>query len=154
MRKRHKKSMVMLLLMLLACSIVWTGNIMVPDETINYPQGTADDSSADNDVKDENEYSIHYDPNDGVIHYGTIGEIGASEKKDVNNSIFRGTAYKKFPSYYMDLEDVNGNLLFPGAGENGYDYADMLTYAIDAEANLAAAGKPSSQIFVEEGVYY
>lgn len=127
---------------------------MVPDETIKYPQGTADDSSADNDVKDENEYSIHYDPNDGVIHYGTIGEIGASEKKDVNNSIFRGTAYKKFPSYYMDLEDVNGNLLFPGAGENGYDYADMLTYAIDAEANLAAAGKPSSQIFVEEGVYY
>ena len=119
-----------------------------------FPKGTTEDISTDSEIKDETVYSIHFDPNEGQVPYGVIGQVGARAENDVNNEVYRGTKYHLFPSYYMTLKDEDGNPMFPGAGESGYDYTEMLTYAIDTEANNHVAGRTFHEIRVEEGVYY
>ena len=131
-----------------------SASVMLPDDTIDFSKGTADDTSADSLEKDFNTYSINYDPNEGVITYGTVGKVGACEENDTNNEIYRGSKFKKFPSDYENLTNADGTPMFPGCTQLGYDYTAMLTYAIDAEANNNAAGRDSYEIRIEEGVYY
>ena len=131
-----------------------SASVMLPDDTIEYTKGTADDTSKDAAEKDMNTYSINYDPNEGVITYGTVGKVGACEENDTNNEVYRGSKFKKFPSDYENLTNADGTLMFPGCTQPGYDYTAMLTYAIDTEANNNAAGRDSYEIRIEEGVYY
>ena len=105
-------------------------------------------------VEDNATYSINFDPNGGVLKYGTVGNIGACKENDTNNQTYNGSAYRMFPTYYENLTDANGQLLFPGAATIGYDYTEMLTYAINTEANNHAAGRDTYEIRIEEGVYY
>ena len=134
--------------------LVASANGMLPNDIIEYTKGTADDTSKDAAEKDMNTYSINYDPNEGVITYGTVGKVGASEENDTNNEVYRGSKFKKFPSDYENLTNADGTLMFPGCTQPGYDYTAMLTYAIDTEANNNAAGRESYEIRIEEGVYY
>jgi len=152
--RKRVSVMVVIALLLLSVPISADASVMMPQETIEFINGTADHTSSDAAEKDMKAYSIDYDPNDGVVTYGVVGNVGAREELDTNNVVYRGSKFKSFPSDYENLTDGNGNLLFPGCTEAGYDYTDMLTYAINAEANNAASGKESYEIRVEEGVYY
>ena len=75
-----------------------------------YVNGTADDTSKDAAESDTNTYSINYDPNDGVITYGVVGNVGARKENDTNNVIYKGTKYKLFPSYYASLKNVRSSV--------------------------------------------
>ena len=152
--RKRVSVMVVIALLLLSVPISADASVMMPQETIEFINGTADHTSSDAAEKDMKAYSIDYDPNDGVVTYGVVGNVGAREELDTNNVVYRGSKFKSFPSDYENLTDDNGNLLFPGCTEAGYDYTDMLTYAIDTEANNNAAGRESYEIRIEEGVYY
>lgn len=130
------------------------GSVMLPQNVIIYPSGTAGVNSQDLATSDTKTYSINYDPNDGAINYGVIGEVGARAENDTNNDNYKNTKYHLFPSYYEVLKDSSGKLMFPGSTAKDYDYTEMLTYAINEEANNAASGKEVYEIRVEEGVYY
>ena len=127
----------------------------MPSNPPEYPNGTADDTSKDAAEIDTKTYSINYDPNEGVITYGVVGNVGARAENDINNERYRGTKYKLFPSYYASLTNDKGELLFPDYdGTPHYDYSEMLTYAINEEANNHVKGADTYEIRVEEGVYY
>ena len=66
---------------------------MLPQNAIVYPGGTAGVNSTDLAVSDTRTYSINYDPNDTVVHYGAIGEVGARAENDTNNDSYRNTKY-------------------------------------------------------------
>ena len=146
--------MTLVAVLLANMSLGVSASVMLPNNTIEYTNGTADDTSKDATEKDMKTYTINYDPNEGVITYGTVGKVGACEENDTNNEVYRGSKLKKFPSDYENLTNVDGTPMFPGCKEQGYDYTDMLTYAIDTEANNNAAGRESYEIRIEEGVYY
>lgn len=133
---------------------VLMGSVMLPQNAIVYPGGTAGVNSQDLAVSDTGTYSINYDPNDNAVHYGVIGEVGAKAENDTNNDSYRNTKYHLFPSYYETLKDSSGQLKFPGSTAKGYDYTEMLTYAINEEANNVASGRDGYEIRIEEGVYY
>ncbi len=122
--------------------------------SIAYPKGTAGENSADLAEDDRTVYSIDYDPNGGAIEYGVVSKVGACAENDTNNVVYRGDRFRLFPSYYESLKNESGDLMFPGSTEAGYDYAPMLEYAINQEANNSASGKESYEIRIEEGVYY
>ena len=117
------------------------------------PQATVSDIitayASDNSV--ELSLSIDYDPNGGVISYGTVDKVGARAENDTNNIVFDGEEVMHFPSDYIYAKDENGNRLFPDAelGNPDYDYAPMLEYAITEEVV-----SDSTEIMVDEGVYY
>lgn len=95
--------------------------------------------------------SIDFDPNGGVIKYGTVDHVGARKENDVNNLIFKNEAVMHFPSDYIYATGENGERLFPGAELNhpDYNYAPMLEYAI-----LQEVVTDSTEIMIDEGVYY
>ncbi len=99
----------------------------------------------------ENTLSIDFDPNDGVITYGTVDSVGACKENDTNNVEFDYCEYMSFPSDYIWAKDENGTRLFAGSENAGadYDYTDMLEYAILQEVN-----SDSTEIRIEPGVYY
>ena len=62
--------------------------------------------------------SIDYDPNGGVIKYGTVDNVGARKENDVNNLIYKNEEVMHFPSDYIYATGENGERLFQGAELN------------------------------------
>lgn len=151
--KRSTKIISLILSLSFSLSLLM-GSVMLPQNAIVYPGGTAGVNSQDLTASDTKTYSINYDPNDNTIHYGVIGEVGAKAENDTNNDSYKNTKYHLFPSYYETLKDSSGKLMFPNSTAKGYDYTEMLTYAINEQANNAASGKDGYEIRIEEGVYY
>ena len=108
---------------------------------------------AENITPPQSSFAVNYDPNDGMIQYGHIGDVGMRPENDINNDYTKNDNVIYFPDDIHNLRDEFGQLYFPDYNASSpdpyYDYSDMFNKALEV-----ARSRDNATVFVNPGVYY